>query len=72
MTTHTQHSYGALEKGDLPPRSRTPGADDGDPLLGNPVNAARLRRAIDDSRAGRNMIPVTIEDLEALLHRGET
>lgn len=71
MTTNVQYSYGALERGSLPPRLRS-SRNDAEYLFSDPVNAARLRRAIDDSRAGRNMIPVTIEDLEALFHRGET
>lgn len=72
MNTNTHVSYGALETRTLPPRPRAPSRNDDEYLFSNPVNAALLQEAIDDSRAGRNMIPVTIEELEALFDRGET
>ena len=69
MTTLTQLRYGALAKRIFRSRPRTPSRNDDEYLFGNPVNAARLRRATEDSRAGRNMVRMTIEALEALLHR---
>jgi hypothetical protein len=71
MTADLQNGYGALERGTLPRRSRA-SRNDHEHLFSNPVNAARLREAIGDSRAGRNLVPVTVEALEALLRRGET
>ena len=69
MTTYAQLRYGALAKRTVLPRPRTPSRDDHEYLFSNPVNAARLRQAIDDSRAGRNLTRTSIEELEALLHR---
>lgn len=69
MTTQTNHRYGALAKRAVHPRPRTPSRNDHEYLFSNPVNAARLRQAIDDSRAGRNLISMTLEELEALLNR---
>lgn len=60
---------GALTRLALPLRRRTPARNDHEYLFSNPVNAARLRRAIDDSRAGLNLTRTSIEELEALLHR---
>ena len=68
-TTLTNHRYGAFAKRAFQPRPRTPSRNDDEHLFSNPVNAARLRQAIDDSLAGRNMIQLTIEELEALLYR---
>ncbi|HEX8317716.1 MAG TPA: hypothetical protein VF632_04910 [Longimicrobium sp.] len=39
-------------------------------LFGSPKNAARLREAIDDSRANRNMVPFTFDDLRRELRGG--
>lgn len=39
-------------------------------LFGSPENAARLREAIDDSRANRNMVPYTFDDLRRELRGG--
>jgi hypothetical protein len=63
MTTQTQHNYGALAKRTFLPRPRTPSRNDHEYLFSNPVNAARLRQAIENSRAGRNLIPFTMEEL---------
>jgi hypothetical protein len=63
MTTQMIHRYGALVKRAVHPRPRTPSRNDHEYLFSNPVNAARLRQAIEDSRAGRNLIPFTMEEL---------
>lgn len=65
MNTHAINRYGALARRPLRPRPRTPTRNDTEHLFSNPVNAARLRRAIDDSIAGRNMIRMTLEEFEA-------
>ena len=39
-------------------------------LFGSPENAARLREAIYDSRANRNMVPFTFDDLRRELRGG--
>ena len=39
-------------------------------LFGSPKNAERLREAIDDSRANRNMVPFTFDDLRRELRGG--
>lgn len=67
MTTYAQLRYGALAKRTVLPRPRS--RNDYEHLFSNPVNAARLRRAIDDSRAGLNLTRTSIEELEALLPR---
>jgi hypothetical protein len=41
-----------------------PSRNDHEHLFSNPVNAARLRRAIEDSYAGRNMTRMTLEEFE--------
>jgi hypothetical protein len=63
MTTLTQLRYGALAKRIFESRPRTPSRNDHEYLFSNPVNAARLRTALENSRAGRNLIPFTIEEL---------
>ena len=68
MTTHTNR-YGALAKRAFQPRLRTPGRNDDEYLFRSPANAERLLEALEDSRAGRNMIPLSIEELEALFKR---
>lgn len=55
---------GALTRLALPLRRRTPARNDHEYLFSNPVNAARLRQAIEDSVAGRNMIRMTLEEIE--------
>ena len=69
MTTLTHHRYGAFAKRAVQPRPRTPSRNDHEYLFSNPVNAARLRQAIEDSRAGRNLIPMTLDELDAHLKR---
>lgn len=44
-------------------RPRSQSRNDHIYLFSNPVNAARLREAMEDSLAGRNMIPFTVEQL---------
>jgi hypothetical protein len=63
------HRYGSLAQRNFRPRLRTASRNDHIHLFSSPVNAARLREALDDSRAGRNLIAVTIEELEALFNR---
>lgn len=63
-TTLTNHRYGALAKRAFQPRPRTPSRNDDEYLFGNPVNAARLRQAIEDSEAGRNMTRMTLVEFE--------
>lgn len=70
MTSYAQLRYGALAKRTFLPRPRTPSRNDHQYLFRNPVNAARLRQAIDDSRAGSNLTWMSIEELEAFLHSG--
>jgi hypothetical protein len=47
-------------------RRRAASRNDHIHLFSSPVNAARLREAIENSRSGRNMISMTMEELEAL------
>jgi hypothetical protein len=50
---------------------RRPRLDDGATyLFGSAENAARLREAIDDSCANRNMVPFTFDDLRRELRGG--
>lgn len=65
MATQTIHQYGALVKRAFQPRPRTPSRNDDEYLFSNPVNAARLQKAIEDSKAGRNMTTMTMEEMEA-------
>ena len=62
-TTLTNHRYGALAKRAFQPRPRTTSRNDHEYLFSNPVNAARLRQALENSRTGRNLIPFTMEEL---------
>lgn len=62
-STLTNHRYGALAKREFQPRRRTPSRNDHEYLFSNPVNAARLRKAIENSQVGRNLIPFTMEGL---------
>jgi hypothetical protein len=39
--------------------------NDDEHLFSSPANAARLMRAFEDSRAGRNMVRMTLEELDA-------
>lgn len=55
---------GALTRPALPLRTRTPSRNDHEYLFSNPLNAARLRQAIADSRAGRNMTGMTLDEFE--------
>ena len=63
------HRYGSLAQGNFRLRLRTASRNDHIHLFSSPANAVRLREALDDSRAGRNLIPMSVEDLEALFHR---
>ncbi|HYW14262.1 MAG TPA: hypothetical protein VE871_20010 [Longimicrobium sp.] len=62
-TTLTNHRYGALAKRAFQPRPRTPRRNDHEYVFSNPVNAARLRQALENSLTGRNLIPFTMEEL---------
>jgi hypothetical protein len=39
--------------------------NDDEHLFSSPANAERLLRAFEDSRAGRNMVRMTLEELDA-------
>jgi hypothetical protein len=51
----------------LKPRLRTAGRNDHIYLFSSPVNAERLRRAIDNSRAGRDFLTFTMDELRRAL-----
>lgn len=54
---------GVFGRREMPHRLRAPSRNDHEYLFSNPVNAERLRRAFENSRVGRNMIPFTMEEL---------
>jgi hypothetical protein len=56
---------GALTRRALPPRFRAMSRNDDEHLFSSPANAERLLRAFEDSRAGRNMVRMTMEEMEA-------
>lgn len=62
-TTLTNHRYGAFAKRAFQPRPRMPSRKDHEYLFSNPVNAARLRQALENSRTGQNLISFTMEEL---------
>lgn len=67
MTT-TKRELGSLTRG---VRRRGAGRDDATYLFSSRANAARLREAMDDALAGRNMLPFTVEQLRRDLGLGE-
>lgn len=54
---------GSLARRPISQRSRTPSRNDHIYLFSSPENARRLREAIDDSIANRNMIPFDVDEL---------
>lgn len=54
---------GSLARRPIGLRSRTPSRDDDLYLFSSPENARRLREAIDNSIANRNMIPFDVDEL---------
>lgn len=57
------HRYGSLAQRSFRPRLRTASRNDDEYLFRSPVNAERLQRAIDNSRAGRGYLTFTIDEL---------
>lgn len=54
---------GSLARRPIGPRPRTPSRNDHIYLFSSPENARRLRKAIANSRANRNMIPFDVDEL---------
>ena len=69
MQTTTE--YGSLAR-DVQPRPRTPSRDDHIHLFSSPVNAERLRTAIENSRADRGLLTFTMDELRKELGLEET
>jgi hypothetical protein len=66
------HRYGSLARRGFYPRLRTPSRNDHIYLFSSPVNAARLRSALENSRAERNLLTFTMDELRKELGLEET
>jgi hypothetical protein len=56
-------SHGALDRRRIQPRVRLPNTDEY--LFSSPANAERLLRAYDNALAGRNMVEMSLDELDA-------